>query len=97
MEFGRALQHTDIPRDAAADMDGDELLAADRVGHRRRADRGADVEAPERLQRLVVVSGDRAVDDGGEDEAAGGRQHAGINGVVERAYHLGLAGRHIDR
>src|SRR6516225_8416900 len=96
MEFRRGLQQVRVERAAATDMQGDELLAADRVADRRAGDRRPDIEAPQRLQLLIVKGGDRAVERGAQHEAAGGRQHAGIVGVVELCRRLELAGRHVD-
>src|SRR6266446_3911446 len=96
LKFGRVLQQAQVPRVAAADMNGNVLLAADRVADRRGSHRRADVEAPQRLQLLVVEGGERAVERAGEDEATGGRQCAGIIWVVELGRRLHLAGRHVD-
>src|SRR5208282_3229974 len=96
-ELGCSLEQTDVPGVAATDMNGDVLLAVDRVADRRRGDRRADVETPQRLQLLVVEGGEGAVDCAGKDEAAGGRQYAGIIGIVELGRRFDLAGCHIDR
>ena len=83
LEFRRRLQQSDIPGIPAADMDGDELLAAHRVADRRRGDRGADIETPQRLSCWSSKASKGAVDRAGEDEAARGRQHPGIVRVIE--------------
>jgi hypothetical protein len=46
----RAYQHRDV------------LLAAPRIGTRQGVDAGADVEAPQLLERSCVISTERAVD-----------------------------------
>src|SRR5207253_10468158 len=60
----------------AAGLHREEFLRADRVDDRRALERRADVEAPELLERLVVVGHDPAVLQRGEDQAAGGRGRA---------------------
>src|SRR5216683_5816199 len=40
---------------SAAALHREKLLGADRVGHRRALERRAEVEAPQLLQRLVVI------------------------------------------
>ena len=55
------------------------LLRPDRVGHRRALERRADVEAPQFLQRLVVIGDHPAVLQRGEYDAAGGDQRAGAH------------------
>ncbi len=59
---------------AAAGLHGEILLGPDRVGDGRALERSADVEAPELLQRLVVVSDHPAVLQRGEHHTAGGDQ-----------------------
>src|SRR4029450_211801 len=60
-----------------AGRNGDVLLAVDRIAHRRRVEAGADIDAPELLQRLVVERDDRAVKERRDHDAAGGRERAG--------------------
>src|ERR1700746_1516188 len=78
-------------------MDGDELLAANRVADRRSADRGADVEAPKGLQLLVIEGSECAVKCAGEHEASRGCQNAGIIWIIELARRFNLSGCHVDR
>src|SRR5438045_1545978 len=59
LQFRRVLEEGD--RLARADEHGDVLLAVDRVADRRRVDAGANAEAPDLLQGLGVMRGQRAV------------------------------------
>src|SRR5215510_10623767 len=63
----------------AAGLHREVLLRPDRIGHRRALERGADIEAPELLQRLVVIGDHPAVLQRSEDHAAGGDQRARAN------------------
>src|SRR5262245_15629314 len=58
---GLELVELDRMQVAAARLHREILLGSDRVGHRRALERRADVEAPELLQRLVVVGNHPAV------------------------------------
>src|SRR5690349_24991464 len=78
-------------------MNRDELLAADRITDWRGGDRGADVEAPQWLQLLVVKRREGAVECPAEDETTGCRHYPGIIGIIELGRCRDLAGRHIDR
>src|SRR5215475_544285 len=61
---------------AAAGLHGEILLRPDRIGDRRALERGADVEAPELLERLVVIGDHPAVLQRREYDAARGDQRA---------------------
>ena len=62
-------------------LHGEILLRSDRVGDRRALERRADVEAPQLLERLVVVGDDPAVLQRREHQAAGrvGRARADLD------------------
>src|SRR3954466_1282478 len=60
----------------AAGLHREILLGSDRVGHRRALERGADIEAPELLQRFVVIGDYPSVLQRGKHYAAGGDQRA---------------------
>src|SRR5262245_48093053 len=59
-QVARVLELVELHRMevAAAGLHREILLRTDRVGHRRTLERGADVEAPELFQRLIVVGDD---------------------------------------
>src|ERR1700733_9604358 len=69
-----ALPHAD----RTARHNGDVLLAVDRVADRRRRDRGADIEAPQFLERVGVIGGELAVHMPGKEEVGAGAGHTGF-------------------
>ncbi len=88
-EFGAA-------DDADAGCDGDVLLAVDHVGHRRGDEARADVDLPELLEALVVVSDDGAVEQCGHHDAAAGGEHAAVVAVGQLLARLEHAARRIE-
>src|SRR6516162_408217 len=80
-----------------ARCDGDILLAVDRIGDRRGVEAGAQIEAPELLERLIVECHDGAVEQRRYHDAAGGRQRAGKVRIGHLVAQLHLRGRGVDR
>jgi hypothetical protein len=63
----------------AAGLHREILLGPDRVGHRRALERRAEIEAPQLLERLILIGDDPAVLRGGEHDPAGRDQRAGAD------------------
>src|SRR5262249_37849416 len=61
-----------------------------------RVDAGAEIDAPDLLQRPGVIRRERAVHVAGEHEIAGGREQSAVIRIVEAANRLDLAGRRVD-
>ena len=94
LELGRVLP--DVERLARSGENGNVLLAVDRIGHRGRVDAGAEIEVPELLQALGVISRERAVVVPQEHQIAGGRKRAAVVGIFELQANLGLAGGRVE-
>ena len=56
---------------------------------------GADIDLPQLLHGRVVVGGERAIREAGENDAAGGRKHAAVVRVGDVDVVLDLAGERI--
>src|SRR5215471_9212694 len=76
---------------------GDVLLAVDRICDRRSVDPGADVEAPQLLQRLGIVRREGAIDIADEHQISGGCERTRIVGISELECSPELAGGRVDR
>src|SRR6476661_2878688 len=95
LQFRRIGDPADlVAREAGGDSDV--LLAVDRISDGMGIDAGADIDAPQLLQRLVVEDDDGAVEQRGHDQAAGGRERACSVRIRHLLALLDLAGGGIE-
>src|SRR5882672_11525955 len=95
LEFRRVGQGA-LAQRARSRGDRDILLAVDLEAHGRRCEAGADIYLPQLLERGVVESRDRAVEQGEEYEAAAGRKRARTGRIAQVGGLLDLLGHRID-
>src|SRR6266446_4038186 len=95
LEFRRVRQGA-LAQRARSRGDGHILLAVDLEAHGRRCEAGADIDLPQLLERGVVESRDRAVEQGEEYEAAAGRKRARTGRIAQVGGLLDLLGHRID-
>lgn len=89
LEFGRL--RNDVLRLTRTCEDRDIPLAVYSIADSRGIDAGADIKAPQLLERLRIIGAERAVDVSEEDEIPVSRERAGEVRVVEPKGRFGLS------